>query len=92
MPSYEEYAQMLDEIVTNPEEAATRVLSIRETLEADLDKTGLVAELDESKEKIRKLQDNNTELFLRMTGNPAKNYTGEEPANKQGLVKEMIKL
>lgn len=65
---YEAYKTLLDKAVAEPETMATCVLSTLEMLQKDNETFGsLQEELAKYKEKVRTLQDTNTELFLKLS-------------------------
>ncbi len=65
---YDVYKEMLDKVVKEPESAATCVVDTLEMLRKDFETFESVQnELEKYKEKVRNLQDTNTELFLRVS-------------------------
>lgn len=76
--TYEEYEAKLNDVVKNPDSAATAVLDILKDIKADTDTlASLEAGITERDGRIRDLQDTNMKLFLRQTGKGA-----EEPEEK----------
>lgn len=66
---YEEYEAKLNDVVKNPDSAATAVLDILKDIKADTDTlASLEAGIAERDGRIRDLQDTNMKLFLRQTG------------------------
>lgn len=70
--SYDEYKQQIETMVKEPDTFATNALNLLENLKSDLDTLNSLADqLTAQEDKIRSLQDTNTQLFLRLTTNPA---------------------
>lgn len=66
---YEDYEAKLNDVVKNPDSAATAVLDILKEIKADTDTlASLEAGISERDGRIRDLQDTNMKLFLRQTG------------------------
>lgn len=82
---YEEYEQRLNNIVTNPDSAATAVLDILKEIKTDTETiASLEAGVTERDSRIKDLQDTNMKLFLRQTGQ-AENQEPEEKTPDQVL-------
>ena len=65
---YEAYKILMDKAVAEPDTMATCVLETLEMLKKDNESFGaLQSELEKYKEKVRTLQDTNTELFLKLS-------------------------
>lgn len=65
---YTAYKATLDKAVAEPETMATCIVNTLEMLQKDSETFGaLQSELEKYKEKVRALQDTNTELFLRIS-------------------------
>ena len=76
---YEDYEAKLNNVVANPDSAATAVLDILKDLKADSETfASLEASVAEKDGRIKDLQDTNMKLFLRQTGGDS----GQEPEEK----------
>ena len=72
--TYEEYEAKLNDVIKNPDSAATAVLDILENIKADTQTLATMeANIAERDGRIRDLQDTNMKLFLRQSGEPEKN-------------------
>lgn len=77
---YEEYEAKLNDVVKNPDSAATAVLDILKDIKADTDTlASLEAGIAERDGRIRDLQDTNMKLFLRQTGAGSEENEEKDP-------------
>lgn len=86
---YEEYEAKLNDVVKNPDSAATAVLDILKDIKADTDTlASLEAGIAERDGRIRDLQDTNMKLFLRQTGSGSEE---EEEKDPDAVLDELFK-
>lgn len=86
---YEEYEAKLNDVVKNPDSAATAVLDILKDIKADTDTlASLEAGIAERDGRIRDLQDTNMKLFLRQTGVGSED---EEEKDPDAVLDELFK-
>ena len=87
---YEEYEAKLNDVVKNPDSAATAVLDILKDIKADTDTlASLEAGIAERDGGIRDLQDTNMKLFLRQTGDNGQ--TDQDEKTPDEMLDELFK-
>lgn len=87
---YEEYEAKLNDVVKNPDSAATAVLDILKDIKADTDTlASLEAGIAERDGRIRDLQDTNMKLFLRQTGDNGQ--TDQDEKTPDEMLEELFK-
>lgn len=87
---YEEYEAKLNDVVKNPDSAATAVLDILKDIKADTDTlASLEAGIAERDGRIRDLQDTNMKLFLRQTGDNGQTEPDEKTPDE--MLDELFK-
>ena len=87
---YEEYEAKLNDVVKNPDSAATAVLDILKDIKADTDTlASLEAGIAERDGRIRDLQDTNMKLFLRQTGDNGQ--TDQDEKTPDEMLDELFK-
>ena len=87
---YEEYEAKLNNVVKNPDSAATAVLDILKDIKADTDTlASLEAGIAERDGRIRDLQDTSMKLFLRQTGDNGQ--TDQDEKTPDEMLDELFK-
>ena len=87
---YEEYEAKLNDVVKNPDSAATAVLDILKDIKADTDTlASLEAGIAERDGRIRDLQDTNMKLCLRQTGDNGQ--TDQDEKTPDEMLDELFK-
>lgn len=90
--TFEEYNTALSGIVSNPDAAPGVITSVLDSLKADLTSLdALTAQATKDAQRIRDLQDTNTQLFLRVTGHKAEETKAEEkPKTGEAAIDEFF--